>query len=128
MDLWVDLPGTDTEKCGVAIAEELASWRIYHETCGMSPVDVGVQTAYAALECTGCRWSEKVPLDGRHDPSGRHNVAALKRLATRRRPQTLQLQTVMGGGLFAVGALLLGQALRVRVAPLTLRGQEGAPG
>lgn len=128
MDLWVDLPGADMEKRGVAIAEELANWRVYHEICGMSPVHIGVQTDYAALQCSGCEWGEKIPLEGKSNPSGRHNVAALRRLARRRTPQTLHLQTVMGGGLFAVGALLLGQALRVRVAPLALRGQEGASG
>lgn len=108
------------------MVEQLASWPIYHDVCGMSPVHVDVQTGRAALECTGCGWSEKIPLDKKDDPSGRHNVAALKRVTTRRKPQTLQLQTVMGGGLFAVGGLLLGQALRVRVAPLALSGQEGA--
>lgn len=120
MDLWAQLPKSDTSDTGgsLRVEQALARWDVYHDTCGMERVDVDVTTGDAEFVCRGCGWSETFPLVGRGDPSGRHNRAALQCLAARGETQTLQAQTVMAPGPMGlvVGALL-GSALRVRIAP-----------
>lgn len=117
MDLWVQLPGRYSKET-FRVAQELTRWDVYHDTCGMSPVNVEVTTSRAEFVCQGCGWSEKLPLGGRDDPAGRHNRAALRRVAVDGKPQTLQTQSVMAPGLIglALGALV-GEAQRVRIAP-----------
>lgn len=117
MDLWVQLPGRYSKKA-FRVAQELTRWDVYHDTCGMSPVNVEVTTSRAEFVCQGCGWSEKFPLGGRDDPAGRHNRAALKRVAVHGKPQTPQTQSAMAPGRLglALGALV-GEALRVRIGP-----------
>lgn len=116
-DLWVEFPRGYTTAEVVDVSGELGRWPVYHDSCGMAPVDIDVRDADARLECSGCPWAERIPLQGEGTPAGRHNGAALARLATRREPQTLQLHTVMGGLAELAAAVLVGRALRVTIAP-----------
>lgn len=116
-DFWVEFPQDYATAEAVDVPDELGRWRVYHDSCGMAPVEVDVRGADAKFECSGCTWAETIPLEGDGTPAGRHNVAALERLATRREPQTLQFQTLMGGLLELAAAALVGRALRVTIAP-----------
>lgn len=113
MDLWVQLPGRDSQK-GFRAAHQVPRWDVYHDTCGMSPVEIDVIASHAEFVCRSCGWSEKFPLG--NDPAGRHNRAALRRVAVHGKPQTLRTQSVMAPELMglALGALA-GEALRVRI-------------
>lgn len=116
-DLWVNLPQGYTTADAIDVPDELGRWDVYHDACGMARVDVDVRRADARFDCSGCEWAETIPLRGEETPAGRHNAAALEHLARRREPQTLQLQTVMGGLLGLAIAALVGSALRLRMAP-----------
>lgn len=124
MDLWVQLPGRDSKESFRAAAE-VPRWDVYHDTCGMSPVDLDVTASHAEFVCRRCGWSERFPVGGRNDPAGRDNRAALRRVAVHGKPQTLRTQSVMAPGLvgLALGALA-GEALRVRIGVVDGGGGE----
>lgn len=116
-DLWVHLPSGTRKKGDVRVREELPRWTVYHGDCGMAPVAIDLQDHRATFVCSGCDWTETVPLDPKDTPAAKHNLAAVRRLTSHHKPQTLQVQTVMGGPLSLVVAALVGTALRIRIAP-----------
>lgn len=103
---------------GDSIVDELSSWEIYHDDCGMGRVNAAVHNGYANFDCRGCGWSEAAPLATGDPTVDRHNVAALQRLAADGEAQTLRIHSAMGGLMGLVMGALLGEALRVDISPL----------
>lgn len=117
--LWAALPDSDAADDEITPPQALLGWRLYHQACGMGHVSVAVRDFEAQLECDVCAWGERISFEPSKGSPGRHNTAALRRVAARRTCQDLQLQSVMGGPGAIPLAALLGSALRVKICPLT---------